>query len=424
MSQDKRKYDVVVFGASGVTGKYVIEELALFYKDINWCIAGRNRDKLQDSLKEIGDCINKNLNSIDILEADVGNEDSIAAMCKSTKLLLNCVGPYRFSGEKIAEQCVKHKTHCIDVSGEPQFLETVHLKYFEEAQKQGVYIVGSCGFDSIPCDVGVEEIRKRFKGDLNYIETYLSVNQPPESTVNFGTWQSAIHGLAHAKELKPLRKALKNKVFNKNAPKPEYPLKAKGYLFHSSIAGGWCIPFLGSDKSVITRTQMHNFQFKNERPVQVQTYMKPYSFFTAIATLIMGSIFMLMVKFALGRDLLEKFPEVFSLGMFSRNPSSKEKPGEGSFKVIFNGKGWTEKLEDPTDRHQQPPNANIKAVLYGPDPGYISTAVCFVASAFIILNEEDKLPFNGGVFTPGAAFSNTSLMKKLEERGMKLTVEI
>lgn len=59
MTDDKRRYEIVVFGASGVTGKYVIEEIALHHEGINWCIAGRNRDKLKESLKEIGDELSK-----------------------------------------------------------------------------------------------------------------------------------------------------------------------------------------------------------------------------------------------------------------------------------------------------------------------------------------------------------------------------
>ncbi|GIY05447.1 saccharopine dehydrogenase-like oxidoreductase [Caerostris extrusa] len=422
MAEDKRAYDIVVFGASGVTGKYVIEELAVHHDNITWGVAGRNKEKLRCALQEVGEEINKNLNNIGIIEADVSNEDSLAAMCKSTTVLLNCVGPYRFSGEKVADACVKNKTHCVDVSGEPQFLETIQLRYFDQAKAQGVYIVGSCGFDSIPCDLGVEVVRKKFDGDLNSVETFLNAKQPPDTTVNFGTWQSAIYGLAHADELKPLRKALKENVFTKPIPTPNYKLKARSLLFKSKEAGGWCIPFIGSDRSVVLRTQMYNFQYKNERPVQIQAYMKPHSFFAAVATLIMGGIFMLMTKFALGRDLLEKFPEVFSLGVFSRTPPKKEKPSSGSFTMIFNAKGWSEKLSDPSDQHTQPPNKTVTAIMKGPDPAYITTAICIINSAIVILNEKDKLPAGGGVFTPAAAFSNTSLMEKLEGRGIKLTV--
>ncbi|KFM57551.1 Saccharopine dehydrogenase-like oxidoreductase, partial [Stegodyphus mimosarum] len=416
MAEEKRKYDAVVFGASGVTGQYVVEELALHNTGINWCVAGRNLEKLQETLRDIGSSISKDLSDINILIADVNNDSSLDSMCTSTKLVLNCVGPYRFFGEKLVQHCIKNKTHHIDVSGEPQFLETIQVKYFDEAKAQNVYIIGACGFDSIPCDVGIEVLRKKFGGDLHSVETYLKAKLPAGSTVNFGTWQSAIYGLAHSDELKPLRKELKEKIFTKGLPKPDYHLKKRPLLFKSKEAKGWCIPFIGSDRSVVLRTQMYNYQFKNERPVQVQTYMKTYSLFYALVTLLMGGIFMLMTKFVMGRYILERFPEIFSLGVFSRTPPVKEKASGGSFEFIFKAKGWSEKLLDPSDKHAGSPNKAVSAVLKGPDPGYITTAICIVSAAVVVLFERDHLPKKGGVFTPGAAFSDTSLMEKLEAR--------
>ncbi|XP_054716477.1 saccharopine dehydrogenase-like oxidoreductase [Uloborus diversus] len=423
MAAEKRKYDIAVFGASGVTGQYIIEELALHGQNVTWCVAGRNPEKLKQILSESSEFVGKNLNSIEIMTADVSDDSSLANMCKSSKIILNCVGPYRFYGEKVVEHCIRHGTHHIDVSGEPQYLETVQVKYFKEAQEKNLYIIGACGFDSIPCDLGVEVLRKKFNGDLNSVETYMIINRPPGSSVNFATWQSAIYGLAHADELIPLRKALREKLFTKEMPKPSYYLKKRPTLFNSKDAGGWCLPFIGSDKSVVLRTQMYNHQFKNEKPIQVQTYMKTYSLFYALVTMLMGGIFMLMTKFSVGCYLLEKFPEMFSLGTFSRTPSTRDEASNGSFKIIFKAKGWSEKLLDSTDKHVEPPNKELIATVEGPDPGYITTAICMVNAALVVLNEADKLPESGGVFTPGAAFSDTSLVSRMESRGIKINIQ-
>jgi len=295
-------------------------------------------------------------------------------------------------------------------------------KYFDEAKKNNVYVVGSCGFDSIPCDIGVEFLRKKFDGDMDSVETYVKAQRKPGSTVNFGTWQSAVYGLAHADELKPLRKELKEKVFTKSLPKPNYPLMKRPILFKSDVAKGWCIPFIGSDRSVVLRTQMYNFQFKNEKALQMQAYMKVGSLLYGIVTLFMGAIFMMMTKFVMGRYLLEKFPEIFSLGVFSRTPPTRDQSEDGYFKMSFVCEGWSEKLVDPTDKHTNPPNKTLKAVLSGPDPGYITTAICLVSSALVILKEKEKLPEGGGVFTPAAAFSDTSLVEKLDARGIKIEI--
>ena len=99
----------------------------------------------------------------------------------------------------------------MDISGEPQFLETVELKFHDEAARKGIYVVGSCGFDSIPSDVGQMVVHRSMDGPVNTIETYLKTTTPPDepgAMINFATWQSAIYGFAMADELKAIRKAL------------------------------------------------------------------------------------------------------------------------------------------------------------------------------------------------------------------------
>merc|ERR1712018_187523 len=163
----KHNYDIVIFGASGYTGQNVIEYV---YKAVEqdlknqlgdkkiklkWAVAGRSMDKLAKALMAVS-LKNPEFDhsSIDMIFCDVSNEQSIVEMAAQAKVLLNCVGPYRFTGEKIAKACVSQSTNYVDISGEPQFLETMQLKYHEEAEKKGIYIIGSCGFDSIPSDVG------------------------------------------------------------------------------------------------------------------------------------------------------------------------------------------------------------------------------------------------------------------------------
>ena len=92
--------------------------------------------------------------------------------------------------------------------GEPQFLETMQLKYNEEAERKGIYIVGSCGFDSIPADLGQTVVMRAMDGPVNTIETYLKCTSPPDepgAIINFATYQCAIYGFAMAQELIPVR---------------------------------------------------------------------------------------------------------------------------------------------------------------------------------------------------------------------------
>lgn len=89
---------------------------------------------------------------------------------RQTRVVLNCVGPYRFYGEQVVSACVDTATHHIDVAGEPQYLEKMQLKYNDSAAEKGIFIIGACGFDSIPCDVGQMLLTKKMRGDVNSIE--------------------------------------------------------------------------------------------------------------------------------------------------------------------------------------------------------------------------------------------------------------
>lgn len=102
-------------------------------------------------------------------------------------------------------------THHVDVSGEPQFMERMQLEYNDLAREKGVYIVSACGFDSIPADLGLVFLENHFDGEVHSVETYLATDSDgPRSGagIHYGTWESAVYGLAHAKELSGIRKKL------------------------------------------------------------------------------------------------------------------------------------------------------------------------------------------------------------------------
>lgn len=78
------------------------------------------------------------------------------------------------------QACLEGGAHHVDICGEPQFLETMQLKYNEAAREKGLYIVGACGFDSIPAEMGVLYTYQQFNGDLNSIECFLNVITGPD----------------------------------------------------------------------------------------------------------------------------------------------------------------------------------------------------------------------------------------------------
>ncbi len=122
----------------------------------------------------------------------------------------------------------------------------MQLKYHKEAEKAGVYIVGACGFDSIPADVGQGEVHKAMQGPVNRIEAFFKVISPPKvegPLINFATYQSAIYGFAHQDELKPIRKQLNPQPLPKTKPSLK---KHKVPLRKDNLVNDWVAPFLGS----------------------------------------------------------------------------------------------------------------------------------------------------------------------------------
>lgn len=108
--------------------------------------------------------VGEDYSNIPIIFADLDDPESIEKMTASARIIINAVGPYRFYGEQVIAACVKTGTHHVDISGEPQFMDLMQLKYHEAAQAKGIYLVSACGFDSIPADMGVIFLQKNFEG--------------------------------------------------------------------------------------------------------------------------------------------------------------------------------------------------------------------------------------------------------------------
>lgn len=144
-----------------------------------------------------------------------------------------------------------------------------------------------------------------FTGTVNSIETYLETKAnyiDSGARVHYGTWESAVYGLAHYDELRPLR----SKLYPERLPSFKPSLTARGMLHKSDVTGQWTLPFLGSDRSVVLRSQRFFFDHDKKRPIQIRTYMSVPSLFAVIGMAIFGIIFGIMTKFSFGRNLLLK----------------------------------------------------------------------------------------------------------------------
>tara|TARA_R110000868_G_scaffold2384_5_gene17661 strand:+ start:21051 stop:22250 length:1200 start_codon:yes stop_codon:yes gene_type:complete len=146
-----REFDVVVFGATGFTGRLVAEYLVGQYAGtLNWAMAGRSADKLAEIRDEIGAPADTTL-----IVADSADAASLAAMAARTKVVLTTVGPYQSYGTPLVAACIAAGTDYVDLCGEPAWMHDVIEEFDAPAKASGARIVLSCGFDSIPFDLGV-----------------------------------------------------------------------------------------------------------------------------------------------------------------------------------------------------------------------------------------------------------------------------
>ncbi len=159
-----REFDIIVYGSSGYTGRLVAEYLARKYAGggaLKWAMAGRSEAKLAEVRDAIGAAA-----STSLIFADAADPASLTAMAKRTNCIITTVGPYQLYGEPLVAACAEAGTDYVDLCGEPNWMRVMIDKYDAAAKKSGARIVLSCGFDSIPFDVGVwftqQEAMKEF----------------------------------------------------------------------------------------------------------------------------------------------------------------------------------------------------------------------------------------------------------------------
>lgn len=151
----EREFDVVVFGATGFTGRLVAEYLAAEHGAISWAMAGRSGSKLA----EVRDLIGAPADT-PLIVADSADGPSLAAMAARTRAVITTVGPYQLYGEPLVKACIVAGTDYVDLCGEPAWMHDIIADHDAAARASGARIVLSCGFDSIPFDLGVHHLQQ------------------------------------------------------------------------------------------------------------------------------------------------------------------------------------------------------------------------------------------------------------------------
>ncbi len=391
-----REFDLVVFGATGFTGKLVAEYISRSPQKPRWAIAGRNKDKL-DALG-LG---------VPVLVADALDPVAVAGIARRTKVICTTAGPYAKYGNDIVAACAEHGTHYCDLAGEVQWMRRMIDAHQERATASGARIVHTCGFDSIPSDLGTwalqQEMIKAYGKPASSVTALFGESS---GAVSGGTVASGMQTALEASNDKSVRKVLGNPYALDPDPYANRPpAPDEGSIGWDSRLKMFTIPFLmaGINTRVVRRSHaLAGFPW-GEDFVYREVMSTPGSprglvMATAMTAGLAG------IAFALKRPRLREM-----LAKRAPQPGqgpSAEKRTSGYWKTRFVGEAGTHRL------------IYVAGDAHG-DPGYGSTAKMLGESALCLAF--DPLSAPGGVTTPSVAMGQF-LLDRLRKAGLTFEV--
>ena len=186
----ERDFDLVVFGATSVTGRNVAAYLAerTASTDLSWAAAARDPDKLKRTMAAVG------VSAPATITADVSDPDSLVAMASRTRAVVNLVGPYTLHGTPVIAACIEGGAHYVDLTGEIPYARRMLERFDAAATEAGVKIVQTCGFESLPPDLGVllasETVSERWDERLSEVDLEVHVRGTPPGMPRPSDWIS------------------------------------------------------------------------------------------------------------------------------------------------------------------------------------------------------------------------------------------
>lgn len=330
-----RKYDVVVYGASGYTGRWIVEELLASRSTETVAVAGRSASRLRQTLSHHSPrltqliatyCKEHGLDFLPILECDSGDAASLEAMAESARVVIAAAGPFNIVGMPVVDACVKFGAHYVDISGEPLFVERVYVAHNGEAKKRGVTIVNCCGFDCIPSDIAINEIRRHVP-NVARIEGFLSSN----AHGNTGTLFTAVDGIRSSGALAQLRR---------NSPRPKLSLASsfKPRTLFRHPQAGYCLLFPGADPTIVRNSQVERKERFGVEPVEIGLYFSTKSLLVLVVVMWIGLVIFLASRIRAFEALLRRAPRLFTFGLFAEEPdpaSLKHKTAKASIPILI-----------------------------------------------------------------------------------------
>jgi short subunit dehydrogenase-like uncharacterized protein len=403
-----REFDVIIWGASGFTGRLVAEFYLKTYGlggELKWAMAGRNEAKLKSVRSELGD------DSIPIFVADSHDKKSLAELVAKTKVICTTVGPYALYGNELVAACVEAGTDYCDLAGETQWIRRMIDQHHEAAQKSGARIVHCCGFDSIPSDMGTFFLQNyAFEKTGDYAQHVKMRLKSAKGGFSGGTYASMSNVMAEADKDPDIYKVL----FNPYGLNPLGAMKGKDKADLKSVkkdpdVGGFIMPFIMAaiNTRVVRRSHaLSGFPYGEDFMYDeamisgkgLSGRLKGYAGLLGLAAMMAGK------PGGLYKRVLDKFFPAPGEG-----PSKEEREtGFWNFTIVGIMKD----------------GSRIKGKVAGDrDPGYGSTSKMLGESAACLALDKDKSPSVTGVLTPSVAMGGALLSRLQEKAGLEFVIK-
>lgn len=423
MTGDDRQYDVVLWGATGFTGRLVAEHLARAYDaaDLAWAIAGRDRDRLEGLREELAD-VAPDLDSLDVMTGNAFDRESLEALADRTTVVCSTVGPYAEYGSDLVAACVDRRTHYCDLAGEVHWMQRMVDEHHEAARDRSVRIVHGCGFDSVPSDLGTlllqDHARAEHGAPCSRVRTYVTSPSFDLSEVtgalSGGTAASMSATYAARADDHDARQAIDDP--HSLAPAGERTGPSHGMQMgpvRDDVTGQWTAPFV---MAAINEKVVHRTNAVLDYPWGRDFR---YSEATPTGEGVEGAA--LAVGKATGLGLYT--------GLMSVGPTRKllgehvlAEPGEGPSRETMEAFWFTVRLVGTGTEADSDETFTVEARVTGDrDPGYGSASRMVGEAAVALATGDVDTPLEGGVLTPATGIGRP-LAARLEDHGVSFTV--
>lgn len=396
----ERKFDLIVYGASGYTGRQTAAYLRKTAPLLRLGIAGRSRDKLEKIAASIG------IASDQVVVAESQDHQAVKQMCSQARVLVNTAGPFALHGEAVIQACVEHRTDYVDITGETPFVHDMIERFHKQAHSQGTRVIPFCGFDSVPSDIGtlwmIDELQKQSL-EPRLVKSFFRV----KGGFNGGTIASALNMAetgSNRQLVNPLLLVPRDQRTDGDRRRSKEPQKP----VYDDDLGIWTAPFFMApiNSAVVRRSRALYQQLGNDYGNDFEYHERLWVdragrwFPSTVASLGQG-LFVALTLSKAGRKVIRKI-----------TPMPGEGPSEQDMDEGFMYCRLVGKSQDG-----QTIGGEIKAK---GDPGNrITVKILGESAKMLIESDRDQLPGGrnyGGILTPASGLG-LGLKRRLESQG-------